>query len=764
MASDKIKRLRHKLVISIGICLASSQGMSRDTSKSLISKLNQQEPLKRRGFDVPHKPQELIVKLKPSFRTQGLKWIENEFGGRLRHMYRASGAYLIELPQTLRADFVSQIMASHPDVIYVESNQIITLSTEPSRPVTSQSGFLKLVPLDAPNDPKFQSLWGLHNTGTDGGVADADIDAFEAWSVSTGSQKILTAVIDTGIDYTHPDLAKNYWNNPGELGLDAQGKDKQANGIDDDKNGFIDDFRGWDFANNDNDPKDDQEHGTHCAGTIGAIGNNNLGVVGVNWNTSLVGLKFLDNTGSGTLDHAVQAIEYATSLGVDLTSNSWGGGGFSETMFAAIQEASEKGIMFIAAAGNDGQNNDLSPSYPASYASPNIISVAAIDRKDKLAIFSNFGAKTVHVGAPGVDILSTLPKEGYGTMSGTSMATPHVAGVTALIKSQFPDLSMTQLKNRILFSSVLTGATALKTTSGGRLNALNGLKDDQTPPAKIENLKLKSIGLNHIEVTFNAGGDDGLEGKARAYEVKYSDTPIQTEAQWHDATTVIQGGTTPLAPSTLLDSNQLVQQIDTITAKIGGLKFESKGYVAARAFDSVGNPGEFSESLNFELPKLYNFFVNNAKSLTGVKTEAPWALETGTDGPAGSDGSFFSDSPGKDYKPNQKIAITFDSIPLPNQEQEQEQVFLRLTAMASLEENFDFVYTEISIDEGATWKRAGAITGRYSWTDFVYDITSLVGTSKQALVRLRLETDSSVNDDGIKVDQISLFTKAPVGP
>jgi subtilisin family serine protease len=742
-----------KLLFIFGICL--------DGSMSSGSQGHLNTLLKRRGFDEPHSTNDLIIKLNPSFSNQGLQWLKSEFGGEIVHQYRASGAYLVKLPLTLQAAEVSQQIASHPEVDYVEANTIIRLTTKPAIRLSAESLAASQAAGDPPNDPKLTSLWGMNNTGADGGVVDADIDALEAWNLSTGSKKIVTAIIDTGVDYTHPDIANNYWYNPGEVGVDDQGKNKESNGIDDDQNGFIDDFRGWDFANNDNDPKDDHEHGTHCAGTIGAVGNNNLGVVGVNWNTSLVGLKFLDESGSGSLDHAVQAIEYATSLGVDLTSNSWGGGGFSETMYAAIQEAAKKGVLFVAAAGNGSQNNDQRPTYPASYSAENIISVAAFDRKDKLASFSNYGAQSVHVGAPGVDILSTIPGAAYGMMSGTSMATPHVSGVAALIKATYPQLSVTQWKNRILYSSKVSAATALKTTTGGRLNALNALEDDQIPPARIEELTIKSMGLNQIDITFNSVGDDGLEGMARAYEIKFSDTPIQSNNDWIQATTVFQGNHFLRESLTPMDETSRLSKTEVLTVKISGLKFESRGYLAIRAFDNVGNFSDFSESLEFELPKIYNFFVNNASSLTGVKADAPWGLETlGTDMPPASDGLVFSDSPGKEYKSNVKSFLTLDPIPLPAQS----QVFLKIAAWVRLEENFDFIYTEVSTDNGATWKRVGAITGRHPWRDFIFELTPVLGNAKEVLVRLRLETDSSVNDDGIKVDQISLFTHAMARP
>ena len=222
------------------------------------------------------------------------------------------------------------------------------------------------------------------------------------------SANVLVGVIDTGVDYNHPDLAANIWTNPGEIA---------GNGIDDDGNGYIDDVHGYDFVNNDGDPMDDNGHGTHFSGTIGGVGNNGIGVAGVNWNVKIMALKFLDSGGSGSTANAVAGVQYATMMGVDVTSNSWGGGGFSQALYDAIDAAGAANIAFVAAAGNNGANNDTSPAYPAAYDLPNIISVAATDDNDELASFSNYGAASVDLGAPGVDILSTLPGNQYGLLS-----------------------------------------------------------------------------------------------------------------------------------------------------------------------------------------------------------------------------------------------------------------------------------------------------------------------------------------------------------
>lgn len=305
------------------------------------------------------------------------------------------------------------------------------------------------------SDPSNSDLYGMGLIG-----------APQAWDISTGNANNVVAVIDTGVDYNHPDLAANIWTNPAEIA---------GNGIDDDGNGWIDDVHGINAYNNSGNPFDDNGHGTHVSGTIGAVGNNSLGVVGVNWNVKIMGLKFLGAGGGGSIFGAIKAIDYMIDaksrygLNLKVANNSWGGAGYSKALEDAILRAHEAGIIFVAAAGNDGISNDLAPSYPANYDLPNVISVAAVDSSQSLASFSNYGS-VVDIAAPGAAILSTLPGGNYAKLSGTSMATPHVAGALALLSGYDHSLTSASLIERLYSSSSLVAGLAGKIRTGAMLN------------------------------------------------------------------------------------------------------------------------------------------------------------------------------------------------------------------------------------------------------------------------------------------------------
>ncbi len=419
--------------------------------------------LKKKVESAKYVSGELIVKLKANIGPQFFS--QKAISGvslKASHKLSFGTIYVLKIDPARKLEEVQKELASFDEVAYSEPNFIYTID------VIDENGE------EAPGDPKFGLLWGLKNTGDNeprpdkvesSGVVGADIDALRAWEITKGKKEIKIAIIDTGIDYNHPDLKDNVWVNLAE-------KNGKA-GVDDDGNGYIDDIHGYDFANNDGDALDDHGHGSHCAGTIGAIHDNGVGVAGVMNQVTLVPLKFLTAAGAGTSEGAILAIDYATKMNVDIMSNSWGGGGFSQALEDAIRAASDKGIIFTAAAGNSSTNNDSGAHYPSNYNLPNIVSVAAHTSADGLASFSSFGARTVHVAAPGHRILSTVLNGGYSVYSGTSMATPHVSGVLGLLLSKEGRMPHAVMRDRLMATSVPVASYRRKNISNGRINAYN---------------------------------------------------------------------------------------------------------------------------------------------------------------------------------------------------------------------------------------------------------------------------------------------------
>ena len=555
------------LFVISGIVVAQG-GEGNDNANTLLSS----EQKQAESLNEEYAPDEIIVKFKAGTSDDTIsvinsknkvvssekiikknpKAVENE-NTKIIKKHGLDMIYLLKLPKNSDVNKMVSKYNENPDVEYAEPNYKV---------------YVDATILD---DDYFSLLWGMHNIGQDGGTADADIDALEAWDITTGSSDIVVAVIDTGVDYNHPDLNDNMWVNP----------DETLNGNDDDGNGYIDDIRGWDFFSNDNNPYDQSGHGTHCSGTIAAVGNNGIGVVGVSWNAKIMPLRFLGPAG-GSTDDAILAIIYATKNGADIMSNSWGGGPHSQSLEDAISAADAAGILFVAAAGNTETDNDVLPHYPSSYDVLNVVSVAATDRNDALASFSNYGPDSVDLGAPGVYIASTYPRNRYVYMSGTSMAAPHVAGAAALILAQNPEISVADLKARILGSVDLIPALDEITVTGGRLNVFNCLETNAVPdttPPTISDVVSSTTSTTAI-ITWTT---DELANSTVNYGLTTLNTPVSNE--------------------TMITSHSI-----TLT----GLSSETTYYYEVESTDAAGNTATDNRSGTY-----YNF------TTTAIDTEAP---------------------------------------------------------------------------------------------------------------------------------------------
>jgi thermitase len=416
------------------------------------------------------KEPEVLVKFRPNVSLADIKKLTQKNNDRIEdEIETVKGLVAIDDLDNADAQKVAdQYSAMSDAVLYAEPNFQIKLD-DPANTSAPIDSFSRENDPAGPNDPMFNDQWALSNLGQNGGKQNADISALKAWQKTTGSNKVVVAVLDSGVDYTHQDLVSNIWFRPDNI---PQYTDSEL--------GTFNDEHGFNLTDNVSDPMDDNGHGTHCAGIIGAEGNNDEGIAGINWNVQIMPLKFLGRGGFGTTKDAIEAINYAIDrkqkgVNIRVISASWGSTQYSKALEDTIRAAGEAGILFVAAAGNDGTSNDKRPHYPSNYDLPNVISVAATDKNDQLASFSNFGVKTVHIAAPGREILSTWLGDQYREASGTSMATPYVSGVAGLILAAEPDLTVAKLRERLLKSVDKIESLNGKIESGGRLNAAKAL-------------------------------------------------------------------------------------------------------------------------------------------------------------------------------------------------------------------------------------------------------------------------------------------------
>ena len=489
----------------------------------------------------------IIVKLKPALPATDAAQVRNAFSARVEKRFDRIGTEVWDIGSVPVTEAVEKLRRD-PRVELVEPDYLVYATAV------------------YPNDPQFGQQWSLQNSGRPSGKPDADMDGPEAWTATPGTP-VLIGVIDSGIEFDHEDLAGVVYTNPNEI---------PGNNFDDDGNGYADDVHGWDFRNGDNDPNDDNGHGTHVSGLIAAPGNNGKGVAGVCWSARIVPLKFLSASGSGATSDAIAAIQYAIRLGVKVLNTSWGSFLYSNALRDAVADAADHGVLIIASSGNDTSDTDLYPTYPAGYDLPNVIAVTSTDRNDALAWFADYGRNTVDIAAPGYDIIGTFPGNRYVRLSGSSMSTALVSGAACLLWSRAPFMTDQDMKAALYASVDKLPSLEGRVTTGGRVNLQRLMSTiDTTAPAAVAGLGVQTTASNAVTLAWIASGDDGATGRASRYEIRYSTKPITA-------------GNFAIATLALSPPQPLVAG-SAESCHVTGLSFLSKYYFALVVLDEAGN-------------------------------------------------------------------------------------------------------------------------------------------------------------------------------
>lgn len=639
----------------------------------------------------PHRPGEVLVKLRPQVRQKSDFCVDHALRLLERVPLGPAPAGLtdlepqeflhLKLPPGESTESALARLALDPRVEYAAPNTLYQMDARP-------------------NDP--MKLPGLDRIG-----------APAAWDITTGSRSgPVVAVLDGGVDWTHPDLEANMWTNPGEL---------PGNGLDDDGNGIVDDIHGFDAARNRGDSLPKDEHGTHCGGTIGAVGNNGVGVTGVNWQAQLMGINIFDGFGASAVSIA-KALNYAAQMGARIASCSFGTGVFNPVVYEAFRNSP---MLHICAAGNNAKNNEAVPHYPASFDLDNIVSVAATDNQDQLARFSNYGTVSVDLAAPGVDILSTVPGGGYESLSGTSMATPTVSGVAALIATAFPQSSNQEIRLRLLGSVDPVPGLSDKVATGGRLNALKALEQDHVAPAPVKSLAAQPQGVSSLRLSWRASGDDGLQGKATAYELMVLDGESSRSI--------------PIAPPQASGSQESATLTFMPSAQPRRLTCSLK------VFDNVGNASS-AQLIEAQLPAARVALVAAAGSPSDWVGQGGWQVVQ-----VPGLGAVWSDSPAGEYANNQDVALTSRSFSLAGMRSSK----LYFESRYSIEREKDALLVEASQDGGKNWRVVKSLDGDCAWKIQALDLAAMDG-QKDVKVRFRLKTDSTGTRDGVELGRVTV--------
>lgn len=654
-----------------------------------------------------YKPDEVLVKLAPAGSRAFPDNLSDEYGVEVLEHFEMPklasekpGGQLVRLKLPSGVSVAEALTALREDqrVLYAEPNDIIRL------PSTSEGD------VSQAKEPH-ADLWGLENRGQTGGTVGADIKARQAWELTTGDRDTgpLIAVLDTGVDYTHPDLAANISTNPGEIPDD---------GIDNDGNGIVDDYYGYNAVEHNGDPMDGDRHGTHVAGTLAAVGDNNTGVVGVNWAARILPIKIFSDDGITSTDAIVRGVLYAAEAGAELTSNSWGTGRDNQAMREVFERTE---LLHVAGAGNNGSDTDTFSFYPASYDLPNVLSVGASDHNDKKPRFSNFGENSVDVLAPGENILSTQLGGGYLSLSGTSMATPHASGVALLAKHLHPQLSIEELKDRLVYSSDRKAKLSDYSVSGGRINAFRALEDDKIAPSTPSDLSFSEPKSREATLRWTAPSDDAKASQpVAAYELKLSG---------------------PKSGKVRLPAPSRPGQLESVVLRFEPELQPRTLHSSLQAIDNVGNRSQIATA-EVSIPAAHIAFQDDESTLWS--REGDWARVEVPDR-----GLVWSDSPDGNYGNGLNVSLTSPEIDLANVTSPHLSF-----AMKHHLDRSDELALEITND-GESWDSLKRVRGRAGWSKHEFDLSPYEGESIQ--FRFRLETNSYSTADGVLLDDLLIL-------
>jgi subtilisin family serine protease len=698
-----------KLVGASALLALAAMGMAQIDEKPNLS-----------GAQVfPMQPQPYFGKAK---WAPGVVVVTFKPGATARDHRRLAQDYGLSIDQSRQSPYFVRytVRASMNGLFSVDEGALAETMKRDPRIRSAELDFAVTPDQSLPNDPMFGDLWGLHNTGQSSGTADADVDAPEAWNYAGTYPRTVIAVIDDGVDWQHQDLLANIWTNPNEVA---------GNNIDDDNNGKVDDVRGWDMVSNDNDPTptSGNEHGTHCAGTVGAVGNNGLGVIGVNPRCWIMPIRMYNGQSTWMTD-LVSSIDYAWQNGARVISVSYNIDGFTTALSDAIGRAGTADVAYVNSAGNNAQQDP--PRAALRNVHQNILFVASTDRNDARSSFSNYGTN-VEIAAPGSDIMSTRPGNLYQLMSGTSMATPHAAGALGFVRSMFPSLTARQALDRMIGTADAKPGLGI---SGGRLNLSAAVEVDTAIPSDPVNARLDLHSTSAAIVSFDGSGDDGASGMASNYDIRISSNPI-TLANFN-------------AAQRLTANVPQVTGGQRTTVTLSGFPAGPAYYCAIRAVDNVGN---YSSGMTTTMvgmrPVTTLDDVEGAPKFASIS--GPWAITT-TD--SNSATQSWTDSPAGAYANNANIELRSNqswTMAGP--------AFLKVAMKTSLEAGFDFLMTDISLDNGNTWTQMDRRSGNAGWSSATFYVPATAG--QQLRVRFRMTSDGSVTGDGVYIDDITL---APV--